>query len=322
MYRKKKIGVVIPCYNEAGQVVDRVLETMPKFVDAMVVVDDASQDDTVYVVEEYIKRTKNKKVKLLRHPENSGVGGAISTGYIWCRDNGMDIAVVMAGDGQMDPADLPNLLDPIVEDHADYTKGNRLVTGDAWRTIPKIRYLGNSVLTLMTKIASGYWRVTDSQTGYTALNRRALLLLPIEDLYTGYGMPNDFLTTLNIYDMRVMDIPVNPLYRIGETSNMVIHKSVFPLFCLMTRLFLKRMFMKYIVRDFHPLVFFYLIGFALMLLALPMLGNMLYLYFYLGRSITPINALGTGFVIIMSLQFLLFAMWFDMDYNRPLNPRR
>jgi glycosyltransferase involved in cell wall biosynthesis len=322
MYNGKKIGVVIPCYNEERQVVDKVLKIMPGFVDKMIVVDDKSTDNTVDVVKEFMRKDKKKRVELICHEKNQGVGGAISSGYIWCRENNIDAAAVMAGDGQMDPEDLSNLLDPIVEDKTDYAKGNRLVTGDAWNTIPKVRYFGNSALTLMTKIASGYWHVTDSQTGYTVLNRRALHLLPLENIYRNYGMPNDFLTTLNIYDMRVMDIPINPLYRIGETSKMVIHKKIIPLFLLMIRLFLKRMVQKYIIRDFHPLVFFYFIGFLLMLIALPLIFNVVYVFVILGKSITPINALGTGFFVVMSLQFLLFAMWFDMDYNRQLNPIR
>jgi glycosyltransferase involved in cell wall biosynthesis len=320
MYKKRKIGVVIPCFNEAKQI-GKVIETMPDFVDAMIVVDDCSRDNTLDAVKKLQKNSK-RKIEIIEHKENSGVGAAISSGYIWCRENDIDIAVVMAGDAQMDPDDLPSLIDPVADGIADYAKGNRFITGEAFEKIPIVRYFGNSVLTLMTKVASGYWHVTDSQSGYTALGRRALNLLPIDKIYPRYGMPNDFLVTLNIYDMKVIDIPVNPLYGVGEKSSMVVHLAVPSLLYLMTRLFIKRMLRKYIIRDFHPLIFFYMTALILTLIATPLTARILYLWLYLNQSIRPINALGTGFTIIMALQFLLFAMWFDMDYNRNLNPHR
>jgi len=319
VYKNKSIGVVVPCYCEEKQI-GGVIETMPDFVDKIVIVDDKSPDGTVAVVESYIEKQPGRII-LIRHIRNKGVGGAISSGYIWCRDNEMDVAVVMAGDGQMDPLDLPSLLDPVVEDKTDYSKGNRLITGEAWKKIPKIRYFGNMSLTLMTKVASGYWHVTDSQTGYTALNKKALKLLPLGDIFSGYGMPNDFLVTLNIYDMRVMDVPITPLYGVGEQSKMVIHRTVISLFRLMIQLFLKRMLKKYVIRDFHPLIFFYATGFFLSILSLPFAARLFYILILTG-NINVINAMATGFTAIMGLQFLFFAMWFDMDYNRELNPHR
>lgn len=320
MYKNKKIGVVIPCYNEETQI-GIVIETMPEFIDKMIIVDDVSRDKTVEVSNKYREQEKYKdKIVIIEHEKNSGVGAAISSGYIWCRDNGIDIAVVMAGDAQMDPNDLPELLDPVADGKADYAKGNRLITGEAWQKIPKVRYFGNTSLTLMTKIASGYWHVTDSQTGYTALNKKALKLLPLKDIFPRYGMPNDFLVTLNIYDMRVIDIPINPLYGVGEKSKMVIHKTIPALLSLMTRLFIKRMVRKYIIRDFHPLIFFYLTGFILSLISIPLVAKVIFDIVQKG-SVTPIALFATGFTIVMSLQFLFFAMWFDMDYNRHLNPK-
>jgi glycosyltransferase involved in cell wall biosynthesis len=318
MYKGKKIGVVVPCHNEASQV-GGVVDTMPDFVDKIVLVDDKSKDATVDEMRRAKKR-HGKKVKIIERETNRGVGAAIATGYAWCRDRGLDVVAVMAGDGQMDPADLPAVLDPVVEGRADYAKGNRFITGEAFRKIPKIRYFGNAAMTMMTKIASGYWHVTDAQSGYTAISAETLRMIPVEEIYPGYGMPNDLLVTLNIYGARVVDVPVNPLYGVGERSGMVIHRTIPSLLALMTRLFLKRMTLKYVVRDFHPLIFFYAIGFILALVAIPLSARLLYMWLWLGRDITPINALGTGFAIVMSLQFLLFAMWFDMDYNRHLNP--
>jgi glycosyltransferase involved in cell wall biosynthesis len=314
MYRDKTVCVVVPCYNEEV-LIRRTVGTMPAYVDRIVVVDDASPDRTSDVVRELQK--DDPRVELIRHESNQGVGGAISSGYVWARDHDFDIAVVMAGDGQMDPKDMPALLDPIVEDRADYTKGNRLVTGEAWKKIPRIRYLGNSALTFLTKIASGYWHVTDSQSGYTAINRRALKLAPIEDIFRRYGMPNEFLVTLNIYGLRVQDVPVEPVYGIGEKSGIKPLKLVFTLSLLLLRWFGRRMVQKYIIRDFHPLVLFYAFAVLLLLADLPLIVRLFWRWHVEG-TVPPITALTIVFCTTVGMQSLLFAMLFDMEANRPL----
>ena len=144
MYKGKKICVVVPAYNEETQI-EKVIDGMPEFIDHITIIDDCSQDKTASIVA--TRQESNPKINLIRHEINQGVGGAIANGYKWARDNNIDIAVVMAGDAQMDPDDLPAIIDPIAEDKADYSKGNRLTTGEAYRKIPKIRYFGNSILT-------------------------------------------------------------------------------------------------------------------------------------------------------------------------------
>jgi len=317
MYREKSIAIVVPAYNEEKMIIPTVT-TMPDYVDHIIVVDDLSKDNTCTVVSKLAE--SDPRVLLIRHEKNLGVGGAISTGYVWCRENDIDIAVVMAGDNQMDPDDLPALLDPVVEGRTDYSKGNRLITGEAWKKIPHTRYLGNSALSFMTKIASGYWHVTDSQTGYTALNKKALKLLPLEDIYPRYGMPNDFLVTLNIYNMRVMDVPINPVYHVGGKSGIRIRRVVFTLSYLMWRLFIRRMVQKYIIRDFHPLIFFYIFGFGLTLLDIPLVVRFFYLWSVQG-SAPEITALAIIFCTFMGVLSLMFAMLFDMEANRELKGR-
>ena len=196
MYRDKIIGVVIPALNEQ-RLIERVITTIPDYVDRIIVIDDGSQDETVSIVESH-QRNAPERIVLLCHEENQGVGGAIATGYEWCRDHEIDVAVVMAGDAQMDPDDLEKLLDPVVADEVDYAKGNRLFTGLAWQRIPKWRYLGNSSLSMLTKIASGYWHVADSQCGYTAVNADTLHLIDWSAMYKRYGQPNDLLVRLNV----------------------------------------------------------------------------------------------------------------------------
>lgn len=317
MYNQKTVCVVVPAYNEE-KLIRRTLEEMPAFVDRILVVDDASTDSTGEELERIA--AADPRILVVRHDTNQGVGAAIRTGYIWCRENDLDVAVVMAGDAQMDPADLPRLLDPVVEDRADYTKGNRLATGEAWKQIPQLRYLGNAALTFLTKIASGYWHVTDSQSGYTAINRRALQLLPLEDIYPRYGVPNDILVMLNIYNMRVSDISVRPVYGIGERSDLKIGKILFSLSFLIVRLFFRRMIQKHVIRDFHPLVLFYAFGFFLLSVEIPLIVRLLLIWGSTGR-IPPMNALTVVFCTFMGFQSILFAMLFDMEANRELKGR-
>ncbi len=316
MYKGKKIGVVIPAYNEETQI-RKVLETIPDFVDRIIVVDDASTDKTAEVVRKYIEETGDDRIELIVHEENQGVGGAIATGYKRAIELELDAVAVMAGDGQMDPDDLPALLDPVVEDRADYSKGNRLVTGEAWKKIPKVRYLGNAFLSLLTKIASGYWHIADSQTGYTVINRRALLAIDWDSIYKRYGVPNDILIKLNIANMRVVDVPINPLYNVGEKSKMKIPKVILPISWLLLKGFFERLWEKYVIRDFHPLVFFYTAGLILTPIGL-LFGLYLIVVRLTGHGVAPTSALFAMFLTISGIQFILFAMWFDMEYNRDL----
>jgi hypothetical protein len=223
----------------------------------------------------------------------------------------------MAGDAQMDPNDLPALLDPVVSDEVDYAKGNRLFTGDAWNQIPRIRYLGNSAMSLLTKIASGYWHVADSQSGYTAINLKVLKTIDWDQMYKRYGQPNDLLVRLNIYSFRVRDVPVQPVYNIGEKSGVKPLRMMPKLSWLLFKLFMYRMTQKYIIRDFHPLVFFYSSGAAMFLI-----GFVLGLYLLVRRLTTgPVagtSALFAVFLFVIGMQSLFFAMWFDMNYNQGL----
>jgi glycosyltransferase involved in cell wall biosynthesis len=314
MYRERVIAVIVPAYKEE-KLIGQVLATMPDFIDHVVVVDDASPDCTVEVVEEH--RKGDPRIVCIRHERNEGVGGAIATGYRWARERQIDISVVMAGDAQMDPKDLPRLLDPIVEGKTDYCKGNRLFTGKAWEVIPKTRYFGNAALSFLTKIASGYWHVADSQSGYSAVTLEVLKTLDLDRIYKRYGMPNDFLVKLNVYQFRVRDVPVNPVYGIGERSGMKIHRVVFTLSFLLFKLFVWRIKEKYVIRDFHPLVLFYLLGVILTPVGL-LFGLYLILYRILAGPVAATSALFAAFFAISGLQSLFFAMWFDMEYNKEL----
>ena len=314
MYKEKTVCVVIPCYNEETQI-EKVITTMPEYVDYMVIVDDQSPDRTVETIKKM--QENNKQVILIEHKINQGVGGAIASGYKWARDNEMEMAVVMAGDGQMDPDDLPALLEPVVDGIADYSKGNRLFTGEAFKKIPTIRYLGNGLLSLMTKVTSGYWNIADSQSGYTVINKKALKLIDWDKMYKRYGQPNDILVRLNVENLRVTDVPIEPVYNVGEQSGIKIHKVIFTIGWLLTKLFFWRMKEKYIIRDFHPLVFFYFLGFGFGV-ATVFLFVRVFVTWYLTGHIPAVNALAAMFSFMSASQFSLFAMWFDMEANKHL----
>lgn len=314
MYGGKTIAVVVPAYNEE-KLIGKVLKTIPVFADHVIVVDDASQDHTADVVKNCQK--DDPRILYFRLKKNEGVGGAIVAGYKWARDHEIDITAVMAGDAQMDPNDLHLLLDPIAKEEADYSKGNRLFTGKAWRIIPRTRYLGNAVLSFLTKIASGYWHVADSQSGYTAVALRVLKTLDLDGIYKRYGMPNDMLVKLNVYQFRVRDIPINPIYGIGERSYMKIYKVIFTLSFLLLKLFLWRLKEKYVIRDFHPLVLFYLLGFLLTPIGI-IFGGYLLIYRLFAGTVAATSALFAAFFSISGLQSLFFAMWFDMEDNKGL----
>jgi len=316
MYKDNKIAAVIPCYNEETQI-QKVLETMPAFVDKIFVIDDKSSDLTVQLIEAYIISHTDKDITLIQHQDNQGVGGSIASGYKRARDEEYDIAVVMAGDAQMDPDDLPAILDPVASGEYDYSKGNRLFSGDAWNMIPKVRYIGNSLLSLLTKIASGYWHVADSQSGYTAINLEALKTINWDHMYKRYGQPNDLLVRLNIYDFKVRDVHIKPTYGVGEKSGIKPIRMIPKLALLLFKLFFFRMKEKYIIRDFHPLLFFYFIGLLFFPVGL-VFGSYLFIERIFVGPVEGTSAMFAFFLVTMGIQFLLFAMWFDMENNRDL----
>ena len=318
MFENKRIGVVIPAHNEE-LLIGRVIETMPPFVDRMYVVDDFSGDATCDRVRDF-DDSCGERLCLVCHEVNQGVGAAIVTGYKKAVEDGMDVIAVMAGDAQMDPDELERVIAPVVRGETDYVKGNRLFTGEAWKLIPRYRYLGNAFLSLVTKFASGYWHIADSQTGYTAISASALRLLPLDLLYPRYGYPNHMLVMLNIFDQRVKDVPVRPVYNIGEISGIRLRRVIPRMSWLLVKCFFWRMKEKYIIRDFHPLIFFYVMGLSLFPLGF-LTGMYLLLHRIFIGPVVATSALFAVFLFVSGLQSLFFGMWFDMEYNKDLKIR-
>jgi glycosyltransferase involved in cell wall biosynthesis len=311
----KRVAVVIPAYDEE-KLIAATIAGVPEFVDRIYVVDDCSRDATA----ERANETRDARVEVVRHDRNQGVGAAIVTGYKRARDARIDVTAVMAADNQMDPADLEKLCLPVARGDVDYAKANRLFTGQAWQLIPRYRYLGNAALSLLTKIASGYWHVADSQSGYTAISLEYLDLLDLDRIYRRYGFPNDMLVHLNVWNARVRDYPSRPIYGVGERSGIRLRKVVPTISWLLVKGFFWRMREKYVIRDFHPLVFFYALGF-LMTTAGLVLGVVETVLRFLGNELTTPTIVLVALLLISGSQFTLFAMWFDMESNKDLGGR-
>jgi glycosyltransferase involved in cell wall biosynthesis len=312
MLEGKTVAVVVPAHDEE-HLIATTLAGIPDFVDKIYVVDDGSRDATA----ERARATGDARVEVVPHDRNRGVGAAIVTGYQRALADGIDATGVMAADNQMDPADLELLALPVVRGELDYAKANRLVTGEAWNLIPRTRYLGNAVLSMLTKIASGYWHVADSQSGYAVISNGMLGALDLDRVYTNYGFPNDFLVHLNVENARVRDFPSRPIYGVGERSGIRYRKVVPRISWLLVKAFFWRLREKYVIRDFHPLVFFYAFGFLSTLAGL-VLGIVEIAYRIAGFQVSVGTVVLIALLLISGSQFMLFAMWFDMESNKDL----
>jgi glycosyltransferase involved in cell wall biosynthesis len=363
MINNKTIAVVVPAYNEEKQI-GAVIQTIPGFVDKIVVVNDCSKDQTAARVKEFwnsplnqgptienqlqkeivgnynqAKRVlqelslkeleyfvpsrvenaspESERVILISLHKNSGVGAAVARGYKWCKDHGIDCVAKVDGDAQMDPDELENICRPVIDEEIDYVKGNRLIHRSALMVIPKIRYFGNAVLSILTKIASGYWHVSDTQTAFTAISNKALNAIKLHQLYRKYGYPNDILVKLNIAFCTIKEVEIKPVYGIGERSKMKLYKVIPCISWLLFKSFFKRLWMKYLFRDFHPLFLLYHLSFFLFLIWTHYLIKMSKI-FVSGANASFETLFAFTFLGVTAIQFLLFAMWMDIQDNERL----
>ncbi|NHN46665.1 glycosyltransferase family 2 protein [Halostella sp. JP-L12] len=246
MYRNSTIGVVVPAYNEEA-FVGGVVRDLPEFVDAVYLVDDASTDETWAAMGEAMearevggtavpaasaateRRVRSVadrisdsetigNVTRLRHSENRGAGGAVKTGYLAALEDGVDVIATIDGDGQMDSGRLPRILDPVVTGQAEYAKGNRFAGRDLVREMPAFRLFGNVLLTGLTRVASGYWQLSDPQNGFTAVSRDALKQVDVDGIWEYYGYMNQLMAQLNAANVRVADVPMPVTYGDEESS--------------------------------------------------------------------------------------------------------
>lgn len=348
MYYEHTVGVIVPAYNEEGFVGD-VIRTMPRFVDRIYAIDDCSTDGTwdeitaAAVAEREDTGSKSApiaeeaervatdggtltaleqrasvhgssgRVVPIQHHENLGAGGAIKTGYLAALNDRTDITVTVDGDGQMDLSQMTKLLDPIVEGDADYAKGNRLLYKEYRSNMPKWRFFGNSILTFLTKIASGYWKTMDPQNGYTAISHKALKNAEIEEMYEYYGYCNDLLVKLNAKGMRVADVAMPAVYG-EEESSINYPEYIRKVSGMLLKNFLWRLKTRYLVLDFHPLALFYYFGAAMVGLGVVGAGWSMYVGL-LGTESFFVRSSLSLVIFMMGCMFLMFAMLFDMQAN-------
>jgi glycosyltransferase involved in cell wall biosynthesis len=293
MYKSHSIAVVMPAHNEERFIGDAI-RALPALVDHVVVVDDCSTDNTVGVV----RALADPRVALMATAKNSGVGGAMKVGYRHTSSLRADFIVKMDADGQMSPDDLPALLDGIIERGAEYSKGNRFLTHSALSAMPRHRLFGNIVLTFMTKLASGYWHIFDPQNGYTAIRRTTLELIDLDRINDGYFFENDMLSQLYLQRARVVDVDIPARYGKEESGVRVFRvASSFPL--LFFGKFLRRIYDRYILRDFSPVALFLILGVLLF-----GWGAAFGLYLWI-RSFVTMELTKTGTIMLALLPLIL-----------------
>ena len=315
MINEKKISVIVPAYNEE-KLISKTVNTIPAEVDSIIVINDASTDRTKEIVEELKK--ENKKLLLINHEKNSGVGSALRTGYEKSIELNYDITVVMPGDAQALPEDFLNIVMPVVKNEADYSKGNRLNHKKVKEIMPRYRFVGNTLLSLFTKFASGYFKIMDPQMGYTAINNSALKKIDLSKLIKRYGYPGQLLHFLNLVDARVCDVDITPHY--GEEESGLRVWNIGPkLTFLLIGLFIKRVFKKFIFRDLTPSGISYLLSFILFLIAQPILLIRLLNLYNLNSSIPELTFILLLNVYVLFLILFLFGLMFDMQENKHLN---
>ena len=285
---------------------------MPDFVDHVIAVNDGSRDETA----KQLERPTDPRVVVLQHDRNRGVGAAMRTGFARGVETGSDILVKVDGDGQMDLADLPRLLDALVDDpRCGYAKGNRLVDQRALSEMPRLRVLGNFALTFLTKLASGYWYVVDPQNGYVAIRRTIWERLDPNRISDGYFFENDLLVGLNILDVVVRDIPMPARYGV-ERSYLRVRRILFPFTFLLLRRTFYRVYVKYMLRDFSPIALFLIAGVPLLLWGVFFGAYQWWDHLRLGVA-TPTGTVILAVVpLILGFQLLLQALVLDIQ-NSP-----
>lgn len=288
------IAVVIPAYKVSKAVLEVIAGIGPE-VSQIWVVDDACPEGSGFLV---TSKNKDKRVSVIRHEQNQGVGGAVITGYKAALTNGADIVVKVDGDGQMDTTLIPELVEPIIQGEADYVKGNRFESIESVREMPLVRLMGNAGLTFMTKLSSGYWDVADPTNGFTAISANIARTINFEKVDRRFFFESDMLFRLNVAQAVVLDLPIAARYG-SEKSNLSVIRSFISFPFLHLRNFTKRIFYSYYLREMSVASF-----------ELPIGALLLFFGVYFGvkgyiSSIASHQAASTGTVMISVLPILL-----------------
>ena len=312
-----RVAVIIPAYM-AAETIEKVIRGIPAWVDAIYAIDDASPDETA----PRVRAVTDPRVRLLTHETNLGVGGAMVTGYRHALLQGIDICVKMDADDQMDPAYLPDLIQPVVSGRADYAKGNRFRDTDALRQMPLLRRIGNAGLSFLIKAASGQWHVFDPTNGYTAIHRNALATLDLRKLHPRYFFESSMLILLGQIAAVVEDVPMAARYGM-ERSDLSIARTLleFPWQCL--RYGLRRVLWRYFVVDFSAVSLFLVSGIPLVAFGVAF-GLYHWIENYRKNVLTPTGTVMLAVLpLILGFQLLLQALVLDVQQRpqRPLHTR-
>jgi glycosyltransferase involved in cell wall biosynthesis len=310
VYREQRVVVAIPAYRAEATIAE-VVQTLPAFVDHIIVVDDRSPDRLFEVA----SALSDSRLILLRHEKNRGVGGAMVTAYERALEVGCDIVVKMDADGQMDPERLSDLLDAMLNGNFDYAKGNRFLHRGALAAMPRHRLLGSLALTFLTKMASGYWHIFDPQNGFVACRSVMLQRLELWRIATDYFFENDMLVHLNVLGARVVDVPLPARYA-NEVSSMRISRILTSFPGRLFRRFWWRIYQRYTLRDFSPIVPFLVSGILLCTWAIVFGGWMWFRSWQAGVVASTGTVMLTALPLILGFELLLHAMLLDI-YSTP-----
>lgn len=303
------VGVVIPCYLVAPHL-ESVLASIPAMVTHIIVVDDACPDNSGLIAQRFAQH--DKRITVVFHEKNQGVGGATITGYRKAMSLGCDITVKIDGDGQMDPELIPALISPLVARSADYVKGNRFREFEALGRMPKTRLFGNSALSFLVKVVSGYWNIMDPTNGFTAIHTRCLAKLDLDGIARDFFFESDMLVHLNLIDAVVQELPMKAKYG-NETSSLKIGRVLAEFPFKMLRRLMKRVFFRYFVYDFNMASVYILAGVPLLTFGLVFGVAQWIDSIVSGTPKTAGTIMVAALPIILAFQMLLQAIQIDID---------
>jgi dolichol-phosphate mannosyltransferase len=304
-----KIALVIPAYRVEKQIAG-VLKQVPDYITLIIVVDDFSPDHTAEIVTTMAE--KDSRIILIRHTQNQGVGGATLSGMLKAQELGMQIAIKVDGDGQMDMVYIPNLVQPLIAGVADYAKGNRFRDLTSLRKMPVIRRLGNTVLSFWAKIATGYWTCFDPTNGFIALRLELLSQLPIEKIDKRYYFEISMLSHLYLINACIRDVPMPAIYG-NETSNLSINRVSIEFPLKMTGTLLRRIILKYFIYDFSMASIYLLGGVPLLLFGIIFGFSKWVKYAQLGLPAPTGTVMLPTLAVILGIQFIIAAINIDLN---------
>lgn len=310
-----KIAVVIPCYKVKATI-ESVINKVPQYIALIYCIDDKCPERSGDFIEE--KYRNEERVKVLRHTQNKGVGGAVMSGYKKALEDKANIVIKIDGDGQMYPELIPSFIMPILNGECDYTKGTRFYHLEDLKPMPIIRKIGNGILSFFSKFSTGYWNITDPTNGYTAIETTVLKHLPLQKISERFFFETDMLFRLNVIRSVVVDIPIKSVYK-GEKSNLKVHKVVLPFLIGHFKNFYKRIIYNFFIRDFNVATLNLIMG-TLLFVSGGIFGIIKFYESIMHKVIaTPGTVMLSALPILIGWQMLIVALQFDMQ-NVPQRP--